>query len=116
MHIDPAAFTLPAPRILIGAGERAFVYDALNWGMVERRGDRDYDPVQRMWGRKGESPVDTETFGFSLEMLEQTHDALEAIVEDPDFTERPTTECQDALEIVTFAMGLLGQKILDSSE
>ena len=109
MSIDPTAFLRTAPRILIGPGERAVVYDALNWGMPERRGDRSYDPVQIMWTpHKGQSPVDTETYGFSLEELAQTHDTLAVVIDDPLFTENPTRACREAIKLVEYAMTQLG--------
>lgn len=109
MNIDPTAFTRPARRICIGPGERALVYDALYWGMPERRGDRPYDPVQCMWGGagSGELAIDTEKFGFSLDQLDETRQVLAAMVDDPVFTENATAECRRALEVVDFAREIL---------
>jgi len=108
MQIDPTAFTIPAPRVLIGPGERALVHAALYWGMPERRGDQSYDPVQVMWGQTGHSPVDTETHGFSLKELGATRAVLCSITTDPSFTERPTADCLGALKLVEFAMRMVG--------
>jgi len=115
MNLDPTAFSIPAPRVCIGPGERALVFEALYWGMPERRGDRAYDPVQCMWGSasSGELAIDTERFGFSLEQLDETRRVLTDMVEDPLFTIAATRECWRALEVVEFARRLLVDVHLD---
>lgn len=109
MSIDPEAFTIPAPRVLVGPGERAQVFEALYWGMPERRGDQAYDPVQCMWGTasSGQIAIETENFGFSLEQLDETRRVLCDMIEDPVFTESAVLECRRALRVVEFARGLL---------
>lgn len=109
MNLDPAAFSIPAPRVCIGPGERAVVFEALYWGMPERRGDQAYDPLQCMWGSasSGELAIDTEKFGFSLEQLDETRRVLTDMVEDPLFTIAATRECAEALRVVDFARDLL---------
>jgi len=105
-------FTIAVPRLLIRQEDQFVIHDALDWGRPERRPEgTDLCPTQRLWegpSIHGDHVTQaTSKFGFSREELETTLQTLQAIIDDPMFTELPTRDAHTGMKVVRQALCVL---------